>query len=160
MRGQFSSIHVRWLLLFYSYQSPSSNPSTRQLSSTDERSSAIRQHTSRSLLDPASSPGSLSMDPTPIPSPQPSFTSSMRSARSSGRGSGRKRQHNHSPSHMSSGSEDTLKVGNNISTETVLCNYVHPSCTCIDDAERYVHVHVCRRREYGVKGVNIDLCPN
>lgn len=98
-------------LLFCSYQSPSSNPSTRQLSSTDERSSAInRQHTSSSLVDPTSSPGSISMDPTPIPSPQPSFTSSLRSARSSGRGSGRKRQRNHSPGHMSSGSEDTIKV--------------------------------------------------
>ena len=95
----------------HSYHSPAgSNLSPRQLSSIDERRSAIPQQTSSSFLDPTSSPGSLSIDATPIPSPQPSFTSSQRSARSSGRGSSRKRRRNHSPGHMSSGSEDTIKV--------------------------------------------------
>ena len=92
----------------YSHQSPASNPS-RHLSSVDDRL-VVASHTIGSLLDPTSSPGSLSIDHTPIPSPQPSFASSQRSARSSGRGSSRKQQRNYSPGHMSSGSEDTIKV--------------------------------------------------
>lgn len=92
----------------YSHQSPASNPS-RHLSSVDDRL-VVTQHTIGSFLDPTSSPGSLSIDHTPIPSPQPSFASSQRSVRSSGRGSSRKHQRNYSPGHISSGSEDTIKV--------------------------------------------------
>ena len=85
-------------------------------------------NTSALELGSTGSPGSISIGQSPIPSPQPSFSSSHRSMRSSGRGSVRKKRRNHSPGHMSSGSEDTIRVSpRRWQHDCVESSYLQPS---------------------------------